>query len=706
LTSNPDPVDIQAWQDIAPERLAGSSELLEVYTEKYLGVARAQKYARLAGTGYDEIGFRAMAATTLVKGHHPLQTFAQARLDLSLAVSRTLPPGVQTLLDQAAKLRHRPIGGPSGRFRYEVRGGLFTLIRMDEPDGVLWSYPLGAPPSVLLESATDFDARPLFTQHPLGNLPPMHWLPLLALTDTGRFDRMQDCQTTLVSEPEPGRFYCFVSHRWLTPAAPDPEDRQAGLTAWQLVSAVCEAVYVAHDRGLHVPRKHSPLIGMAIGRCGSGLSEALIVNVLRYALDDPGLAAVHAEILALQQVTADNGVRAAHQDIGLDRLRELVATHPLLRDLLARVHLWYDFSCLPQEPRTAAEQAEFEDGIGRLRVFQMLSRTAVLLDEADDYLGRAWCTLEVLTADAIAGIDVLVGGNRPTADSETTEHHLDMLLQDWPHVVWRALLDTEVFGVQTPAECLRRLGLAATDAADLPVIYAGLCQIGAPMRIHVDNSEVVTGTFPLPVVDRSVLLPATGGRSPRRHQGKTTTLDWHELLRLRDSTVTVIPSHLDTDRLRDPSCHVVVLGSCEGESVLLSDGVLERLAELERAVGGSIGSLSWLATDVAPVGHFTQGTLRTAMVEADLWVLVAHSTRFEHCTVTGAVLNALLGAGTPVFTLAVDLIEDNLVRLQPVDPADIVVGVDVDLARMTVWRGGLFRDHLLGELRAAVGGGS
>src|SRR5262249_53278315 len=151
-------------------------------------------------------------------------------------------------------------------------------------------------------------------------------------------------------------------------------------------------------RGLHVPRKHSSLLARFVGRFGSELAEALIVNVLRHAVDDTGLAAVHAEILALQQITADKGVRAGREDVGLVRLREVVAAHPLLRDLLSMVRLWYDYSCLPQEPRTDAEQAEFEEGMGRVGGFQLFSRTAILLDDVDDYLGRAWCTLEVLNA--------------------------------------------------------------------------------------------------------------------------------------------------------------------------------------------------------------------------------------------------------------------------------------------------------------------
>jgi len=711
-------VDVGVWRDVPPAQLANSPELLDGY-EPHEAAARALKYARSAGSmSYDEIGFRALAVTPTT-GYVPLQTFAQARLDARLDSRRSLPPGLATLFEQTPKLRHRPLAIPDGRAGYTIDSDMIHLTLRSElgdvDDGVVWSFPLGAPPSMLLDSAQDSDVPLLFTQHNLVNPLRVNWLPLLALVDAGQFGPMQQCRTELVSETFAGNFYCFLSHRWLTPAAPDPDGMQARLTAWQLVSALCEAIYVAQGRGLHVPRKVSDFVNSAVGPSGSGLAESLIVNVLRYALDAAGLAEVHAEILPLQEITADNGVRAGHADSELTRLRELIAGHRLLRSLLERVHIWYDYSCLPQEPRTADEQVEFEQGMRQLGLLQLVGRTAILLDEADDYLTRAWCTLEALTADAAGNFDVLVGANRSTVVKGATEHHLTMLLQDRPHVVWRALLDTEVFGVQAPDDCLSRLELAATNESDLPIIYAGLRDLGAPKKIHIDGSEVVTGTFPLPVVDRgrTVLLPATSSRKVDRSSQSTgtTTLDWSEALRLdqdwgEDGPVTA--SHLGSDRHERRSCHVVVIGSCEGEAELVSNWVMARTAELERAMGARVTSLTWLATDVAPVGHFADGTLRTTMIDAPVWVLVSGGVRFERCAVVGAVINTLVAAEVPFVTVAVDSRQDNLARYAP--PAegdsDAVVCVDVRQARMTEWRGGLFRDHVFGELRRAVAGGS
>ncbi|GAA0531182.1 hypothetical protein [Saccharopolyspora thermophila] len=717
------PVDVEQWRNVAPTEL-GSLR----HGEPAHAAARALKYARLAGTSYDEIGYRSLAATPTA-GHVPLQTFTQARFDAVRARHRALPPQLATLLEQSVALRHRPLAMPDGRLSYTRDDQALHLVRHDEPE-VVWSFPLAGLPDVLLDGTGDRDAPQLVTQQYRVDLPGMYWLPLPALIRAAAFPRMQQCRGELVPHTEPGNFYCFLSHRWLTPTMPDPDGRQARLVAWQLFAAVCEAVHVAHRRGLHTPRRYHAALGSVVGLAGSELAESLIVNVLRHRLDADGVAAVHAEVEALQEITADRGLRAARDDADLARLRAMLTDRPLLRSLLDRVHLWYDYSCLPQEPRTPAEQEEFEQGLRRLAVLQVLGRTAVLLDDADDYLTRAWCTLEVLTAHASSGFDVLVGSHRTGAASGSTEDHLVKLVQDRPHVVWRAVLDTEVFGVQTPAECLARLDLAATRAADLPIVYSGLLDLGAPTAVHIDGSEVVTGTFPLPVVGGdTIVVPVSSGRPPGGvPPTSTSTLDWTGALRSAGTSRgsrQAIASFLRSDgsvrrhssgnqrgfpgsRTGVESCHAVVIGSCEGEAVLLTDWVLDHVGELETAVGAPVTSLSWLASDVAPVGHFARGVLATAAVDAAQWVLISIATRFERCQMTNFLVNALLAGQVPFATVSLDQLEDNVVHYAPPherDGSGEVVRVPAQHARMAAWRGGLFRDHVAGEFQRVVAGG-
>jgi len=142
---------------------------------------------------------------------------------------------------------------------------------------------------------------------------------------------------------------------------------------------------------------------------------------------------------------------------------------------------------MPQAPRTPDDDALFRQGLQSLVPIQLLGHTIVLLDETEDYLSRGWCTLEALVADAKAvSMELLIGSARKTARDGKAEHYFVTLLGDRPHIVWRAVLDTEVFRVQTEADCMERLGLKFTDPRDLPFIYQQLRNLAAPRKIHVD----------------------------------------------------------------------------------------------------------------------------------------------------------------------------------------------------------------------------
>jgi hypothetical protein len=100
----------------------------------------------------------------------------------------------------------------------------------------------------------------------------------------------------------------------------------------------------------------------------------------------------------------------------LDRhgtLQAVVALHRLLAampeseapgsadDLLALVGVWYDYACLPQSPRTTAEETEFRTAL--IELPGLIERDGVSLialrQAGDDYEGRGWCLAEAtLTA--------------------------------------------------------------------------------------------------------------------------------------------------------------------------------------------------------------------------------------------------------------------------------------------------------------------
>jgi hypothetical protein len=59
--------------------------------------------------------------------------------------------------------------------------------------------------------------------------------------------------------------------------------------------------------------------------------------------------------------------------------------------------IWYDYSCLPQSPRTPAEQAAFINGLNRIPLIICSSWFYVVGRKLKEYSHRAWCQFEVLS---------------------------------------------------------------------------------------------------------------------------------------------------------------------------------------------------------------------------------------------------------------------------------------------------------------------
>jgi hypothetical protein len=708
-----DHVDVADWAVLPPE------ELLRKRGENpdRYAAARAFKYSRAGATlRYDEIGFRWTAAAPL-RGAVPLQTIDSARLKQTEA-ERLSGEAYDVFTEEQARLRHRPLDLPldlpaDTAISWQLRGKLIDFIVKQDSGTVqkeeVWTFSLSAPPRGMMALAHDSDSALILTQHENANVPGATWVPFLELLEAGHFWRMQHRRDRLVSATTPGRFYCFVSHRWLAVAEPDPEGRQAAVLAWQMFAHLCDAVRVAKIRGLHTPRKFIRRTSAPVGPAGSSLAEALLVNVLRPAADERLIEQAWQEVLKEEHLTATYGVPTAHQDIGLTTLSEVVRRSPVLRSLLDRIFLWYDYSCLPQAPRSSEDELLFRTCLPHLPTIQLLGRTAILLDDAVDYLSRAWCSLEALVADPRDTIDLLVGSNRGTARAGAPALHFEHLILDRPHIQWRAILDTEVFKLQTPEQCMARLNLSATEPADVLFIYERLRRLAAPRKVHSDDMEVVTGVIPLPVLDeRRVLIPLKGWKLELAWKtGQQRTLNWTGALEVaagwgpNDSAPSVPPfmqfSRNVLGRDGRPSCHIVVIAACEGEAVLVSSWVRGKRGELEELLGIAVQSLSWLSTDIAPVGHFVQGTLRATAVDCHQWLVISSQARFTNCNVTALIMALIYRAKRRGFALVIDERENNLLELEPSDTqpaADRFEEIDLSMAVFPTHLGGLFRSTL------------
>ncbi len=675
---------------LSPHQLLRDPGLLRI-PEASTWTARALKYAKTgASVAYDEIGFRFLAANPW-RHRLPLQTRLGMQLERDKEERSMHEAGIETIRTQQPLLAHRPLDLPRRKLDADTThdGGtlLHVIERLEPPDARprtdTWVFPLTAPPSAFLENARAADAPLIGSQIHQLNIPGGNWVPLTGLIAAGAFSRMQDWRATLVQRLEPGCFYAFISHRWLSPAHPDPEYGQARFIAWQLVAALCDAVRVAGARGLRQPRRFNDQLRCIVGPAGTDLVESLIVNVLRSTLDDETLAAAVEEVAPLETMVNDAGVAEATVDQRLERLRAILAERPLLQMLVDRVFLWYDYASMPQQPRDETDEAMFRDHLQYLIAIQAVAHTLVLLDDPADYLTRAWCTLEALFASGEVGLcDTLIGSARRTARDGRTEHYFAALLLDHPLVVWRALLDTEVLRMQSPGDCLRRLELSAADSRDIPYIYDRLCRLHAPKATHSDASEIITGVFPVPIVNdgTEALVPRRQGRNVARQVARALpfTVDWSAAIQLESYrrlsptplTVNDVPpftalSPADDD---DLACHIAIVASCEAEALMLGRWALDHRDDLftryNRAI---VVSMSWLAVDVAPVGQIVHGDLVAHAVHARLWAVVAFAGRFDACPATVALTETLRECALPYLEMRVDQTDENvtLIRSPP-----------------------------------------
>lgn len=220
----------------------------------------------------------------------------------------------------------------------------------------------------------------------------LSFLPASDLLRSDHFVRRQDSDAEWMAA-EQCWLRLFVSHRWETPGHPDPCGRQHGAVT-TLVSNLCDlwdglAAEDARERIRLVPR-----------------------------LDQHGMA---QSAVLLSRLDLPGNISEQHRG---QSARDFLPDH---------IGIWYDYTCLPQEPRSPAEEAEFRAGMLSLpELFGSDAVTLVALRESgDDYPNRAWCLAEaLLTANKTGSQGVAVRmdllGTMLELGAEGQERNLDL----------------------------------------------------------------------------------------------------------------------------------------------------------------------------------------------------------------------------------------------------------------------------------------
>jgi len=318
----------------------------------------------------------------------------------------------------------------------------------------------------------------------------------------------------------------------------------------------------------------------------------------------------------------------------------------------------------------------------------------------------------------VNGFDVLAGRPEAADPGGGTYQHFTSLLLDVPLLVWRALLDAELFHAATAEQCFADLELAATDPGDLPFLYEKYVTIPAPNRVHAAASELVTGVVALPAIDGDHVLVPTNLDAPveRRPTQPLGTLQWYGSMTLREGVANAAAPGVGerasapfvTFERSDASssaagAHVVAVASCEGEAVLLAAWIDVFRDELAAVAGVDIVSRSWLASDIAPVGTFVNGELRTVTVDCPNWILVVASVRRDHCAITAMTESLAAEAGVAVAWVEIDLGEGNVSAVEGFPQRSLAAQTPGRSARAArgegvVHLGGLYRRDLTERL--------
>ena len=187
------------------------------------------------------------------------------------------------------------------------------------------------------------------------------------LLEMPKLDRCQSLPQNTWTPAENLWHFVFISHRWGSQNDPDPSGSQlAALKRMvQRIADISEAISdervgfeATQDRLARIP---------SLRRQGTLQAAHLVFRSICAAESMP------------EEVDWDNGSR-----------------------IMDAIGFWYDYSCLPQDPKTPSEEREFAQtlqGIGDMILSSNVT-TLVLRKEEDGYLSRGWCFVESMIAQS------------------------------------------------------------------------------------------------------------------------------------------------------------------------------------------------------------------------------------------------------------------------------------------------------------------
>ena len=115
----------------------------------------------------------------------------------------------------------------------------------------------------------------------------------------------------------------------------------------------------------------------------------------------PSYRKVHKKLVPLKKIKSDKYF-ISHRWLASDHPDPHCNKLTILKTKIdPNSYYWIDYSCLPQHPRSKKEEKVFQESLKMLPSLLFEMKFLILRQRHDDYLKRAWCFFELLSASVI-----------------------------------------------------------------------------------------------------------------------------------------------------------------------------------------------------------------------------------------------------------------------------------------------------------------
>ncbi len=224
------------------------------------------------------------------------------------------------------------------------------------------------------------------------------------LMKVGGFPRYQDCQ--ILKKPNVNSIVLMVSHRWENKKQPDPKNIQFH----GVIRFIIQACMMAMGS--------SPNVFNSVD-----FSEVILCPTLFLKL---------SEIAKNYALSTQSGINLRNDEniyhwcellliyllktIGEENTQLVANDIHQLAYMMHHFDIWYDYTSLPQFPRSSEQQFYFEQELGKLDYY--FSRNYTLILWSKKSLKRAWCFLEGIVSDNSSKQSIFCSENSKIASSK------------------------------------------------------------------------------------------------------------------------------------------------------------------------------------------------------------------------------------------------------------------------------------------------